>query len=309
MDPRAFPLDRFALFHAKRAHRQACGWVVPAGPLIRGVLCLATFALVLLAHPALAQVTNASAATREPASLEAPAGRLSVDLRDVHQWALGDQVSSALDPPPAAPLEIAPAPEIEPRSALMWKRSWFAPPSIAIKWLGSPISAIPNSVITAAEVILLLVLFLIVTYTVRHFFFTLNRLFGEQRHPYLDIDTAQWPSVTVLIPAHNEEAVIGNSISALLQVDYPADRLTLMPVNDRSTDGTRKLIDDLALANPALIDPYHRTDGAPGKAAALKDASNRVKSDIIIVLMRTICPDAGSSSNWSRHFLIRRQVR
>jgi cellulose synthase/poly-beta-1,6-N-acetylglucosamine synthase-like glycosyltransferase len=261
--------------------------------MTRGLLCLATLSLLFLSHAALAQVSTAAAATKEPASVEAPAGRLSVDLRDVNQWASSDQVSSALTPPPASPLEIAPAPEIEARSALMWKRSWFAPSSITVQWLGSPISAIPNSVITAAEVVLLLVLFLIVTYTVRHFFFTLNRLFGEQRHPYLDIDTAEWPSVTVLIPAHNEEAVIGNSMTALLQVDYPADRLTIMPVNDRSTDGTRKLIDDLALANPNLIDPYHRTDGAPGKAAALKDASDRVASDIIIVFDADYLPGRG----------------
>lgn len=70
-------------------------------------------------------------------------------------------------------------------------------------------------------------------YTVRHYFFTLNRLFGFQRHPYVDIDTANWPKVTVLIAAHNEEKVIANILTALTEVNYPSEKLLIVPVNDR----------------------------------------------------------------------------
>ncbi len=47
------------------------------------------------------------------------------------------------------------------------------------------------------------VILLTCIYTARHYLFTFNRLFGKQRHPYCDIDTADWPAVTVLIAAHN----------------------------------------------------------------------------------------------------------
>jgi len=59
---------------------------------------------------------------------------------------------------------------------------------------------------------------LICVYTARHYWFTLNRLFGFQRHPYIDIDTADWPPVTVLVAAHNEEKVIANILGALMTV-------------------------------------------------------------------------------------------
>src|SRR5215467_8279720 len=88
------------------------------------------------------------------------------------------------------------------------------------------------------------VILLICIYTIRHYFFTLNRVMGSQRHPYADIDTAEWPAVTVLIAAHNEEAVIADILNALLVVDYQLDKLEIVPVNDRSTDGTRKIIDE-----------------------------------------------------------------
>jgi cellulose synthase/poly-beta-1,6-N-acetylglucosamine synthase-like glycosyltransferase len=139
----------------------------------------------------------------------------------------------------------------------------------------------------------LAVCLLVAVYTVRHYVFTLNRLFGRQRHPYIDIDVAVWPSVTVLIAAHNEEAVIEGSLRCLLAVDYPPDKLKLIPVNDRSTDGTREIIDRMVAEFPGRIQPFHRTSGKAGKAAALKDAMQFVNSEAIIVFDADYEPSTG----------------
>src|SRR5256885_12470056 len=104
-------------------------------------------------------------------------------------------------------------------------------------------------------------------YAIRHYWFTLNRLFGSQLHPYVDIDTADWPFVTVLVPAHNEELVIGQLLAALLEVNYPPDRLLILPIDDRSTDRTGQIIDDFARRYPARVKPFHRHVGKGGKAA------------------------------------------
>ena len=40
-----------------------------------------------------------------------------------------------------------------------------------------------------------LIIVLIVLYTIRHYVFTLNRLYGKQRHPFVDIDVGKPPSV------------------------------------------------------------------------------------------------------------------
>src|SRR5947209_5136202 len=125
-------------------------------------------------------------------------------------------------------------------------------------------------------------LLLICIYTARHYLFTINRLFGRQRHPYMDVESATWPAVTVLVAAHNEEAVVADILKALLEVDYPSDRLTIIPVNDRSTDGTREIIDQYADVH-ACIQPFHRTGGKPGKAAALKDAMERVETEVVLI--------------------------
>lgn len=128
-----------------------------------------------------------------------------------------------------------------------------------------------------------IVVALICIYTVRHYCFTVNRVLGKQRHPYVDIDTAEWPDATVFIAAHNEEAVIADCIQALLAVDYPEDKLKIVPVNDRSSDRTKEIIDDFVVRYPGRIVPFHRTSGRPGKAAALKDAMSYVKGQIFLV--------------------------
>ena len=125
---------------------------------------------------------------------------------------------------------------------------------------------------------------IICIYTLRHYALTMNRVIGRQRHPYIDIETADWPAVTVLIAAHNEEAVIADIIKALLEVDYPQDKLSMVPVNDRSTDRTREIIDEYVARYPGRIKPFHRTSGKPGKAAALKDAMRYVRTEILLVL-------------------------
>ena len=95
-----------------------------------------------------------------------------------------------------------------------------------------------GSFFLALKMTVLLVMTVVLIYMLRHLVFTLNRLFSHQRHPYLDVDTADWPSVTVVIPAHNEEAVIGTALQALLAVDYPNEKFKIFVVDDRSGDAT-----------------------------------------------------------------------
>ncbi|NDF12687.1 MAG: glycosyltransferase family 2 protein [Proteobacteria bacterium] len=138
-----------------------------------------------------------------------------------------------------------------------------------------------------------IIITLIVIYTVRHYVFTLNRLFGKQRHPYIDIDTAKWPTVTVLVAAHNEEVVIRNSLEALVQVNYPDDRIEVVVVNDRSKDKTGEIVEEFVKHYPQRVKHFDRKEGKPGKAPALKDACQNVKSDIIIVFDADYIPGKG----------------
>lgn len=198
-------------------------------------------------------------------------------------------------PAPALPASAAAAPgfSLDPSSALHKKAE-------NNNWLGihDQVQSRHQQLLTSRTLTIMLyllwaVIALVLVYTVRHYYFTFNRLYGAQRHPYLDVDSGNWPSVTVLVAAHNEQVVIADSLRALLEVDYPRDRLRIMPVNDRSTDDTRRIIDEICAAHPGRITPFHRGGGKPGKAAALKDATAQVNSDILIVFDADYVPGRG----------------
>ena len=162
----------------------------------------------------------------------------------------------------------------------------MAAPALVPSFTAQPVAA-------AMACVLLLVVLTMVLYAIRHFLFTMSRLAGSQRHPYLDITVADWPQITVFIAAHNEEKVIAGCIEALLKTDYPADRLKIIPVNDRSQDATQRVIDVYAQRFPTRISPYHRTHGTPGKAAALKDALKFAVGDIAIIFDADYVPGRG----------------
>ncbi|WP_321847995.1 glycosyltransferase [Burkholderia diffusa] len=130
-------------------------------------------------------------------------------------------------------------------------------------------------------------------YAARHYVFSLDRLFKPQHAPYRAVTHGEWPRLTVFVAAHNEEAVVVDCLMALLATTYPHDRLTIIPVNDRSTDNTRALIDEVRVLAPELIKPFHRESGKPGKAAALKDALRFVRGDIMVVFDADYLPRPG----------------
>lgn len=158
--------------------------------------------------------------------------------------------------------------------------------ALATQWTDRPIAV-------SIAFVLGLIVIVMVAYGIRHTVFTLSRLFGVQHCPYAYIDTAHWPQITVFVAAHNEEKVIAGCLNALLQTDYPVDKVKIVPVNDRSQDGTKNIIDVYAAEHPKRIVPFHRSTGKAGKAAALKDALPFVDGDIVIIFDADYVPGVG----------------
>lgn len=60
------------------------------------------------------------------------------------------------------------------------------------------------------------------------------------------------PTVSVIVAARNEEAVLAECLASLGRLDYPADKLELIIVDDGSTDGTRAIIESFRSRDPRL---------------------------------------------------------
>lgn len=61
-----------------------------------------------------------------------------------------------------------------------------------------------------------------------------------------------WPTVSVVIPVHNEARTIAASVRGLLAQDYPRDRLEIVYVLDRCSDETPRLLAEAAEGDPRI---------------------------------------------------------
>lgn len=137
-------------------------------------------------------------------------------------------------------------------------------------------------IIWILKVYFVITIIIMLLYSIRHMIFSSNRLFGRQRMYYNDIYDNNMPTVSVLIPMHNEEKVLHNILDKLTECDYDRDKLEVIPINDHSSDCTAELLEKYNSKYP-FIYPLHRYEGLAGKPAALNDALKIAKGDIIII--------------------------
>jgi glycosyltransferase involved in cell wall biosynthesis len=92
-------------------------------------------------------------------------------------------------------------------------------------------------------------------------------------------DDAELPMVSIIVPACNEEEHLEQSLLSRLNQDYP--RFELIVINDRSTDGTKAIIDRIASSDNRLI-PITITElpnGWLGKVHALHQGVKLAKGE------------------------------
>lgn len=82
---------------------------------------------------------------------------------------------------------------------------------------------------------------------------------------------AERSSFAVVIPAHNEEAVLAATLESLEHVNYPRDRIHVVVVADRCDDGTA------ALARRLGVEALDRRDGVAGKGSAIAYAVDHLR--------------------------------
>jgi cellulose synthase/poly-beta-1,6-N-acetylglucosamine synthase-like glycosyltransferase len=136
------------------------------------------------------------------------------------------------------------------------------------------------------EGLFLLFSLVMVVYMVRHYIFTLSVLRRTNR-----IDTPQRaenenkfePTVSILIPACNEEYVIGNLLQRMVDLTYPRDKLQVTLIDDASSDSTGEIAEKFA-SKHSFIQVLHRdkTRGGIGKAAALNYGLTHSTGDIVL---------------------------
>lgn len=102
----------------------------------------------------------------------------------------------------------------------------------------------------------------------------------------LEVQLPSWPSVSIVIPAHNEQEHAPDLLRSLLAQDYPGN-LEIIFVLDRCTDGTRAALE--AVSAPAggnrtiaLIDNFECPAQWAGKCNAAHRGSGAAKGEVLL---------------------------
>ena len=113
-----------------------------------------------------------------------------------------------------------------------------------------------------------------------------------------DIPQRELPTVSVIVPARNEDNNIEETLESLAAQNYPKDKFQVVMVNDRSTDHTSGLMTIFTkkYSNFVQVDVQHLPPGISPKKNALEWGITAANGEIIV----TTDADCVHSPRWIR---------
>lgn len=127
----------------------------------------------------------------------------------------------------------------------------------------------------------------------------LKQLFcKKEQKPVLPADESQFPDVTLMICAFNEEEIIKEKMENIRQLDYPKDKLCVMWVTDGSSDHSNELLSEYGDEITLVFSPERR-----GKAAAMQHGLQVNKSEYVVFTDANTMLNPGSIKEIVRLFM------
>ncbi len=90
-------------------------------------------------------------------------------------------------------------------------------------------------------------------------------------------------TLSVIIPAYNEENTIQQILDEVLILELPGVKLELVIINDCSTDGTRSLVESYINEHPADAIRLINQEKNKGKGAAIRRGIEEAGGDFLII--------------------------
>jgi cellulose synthase/poly-beta-1,6-N-acetylglucosamine synthase-like glycosyltransferase len=135
---------------------------------------------------------------------------------------------------------------------------------------------------------------LLIFYTYFGYPFVLVFLTRIKKSTHLVVNNGDYyPAVTILIPVHNEVAIIESKINNCKQIIYPENKLEILFVSDGSTDGTNAIIKKNTTSKIKLEILPERS----GKALALNKGLSITESEIVVFSDASIILEADAIKN------------
>jgi len=98
------------------------------------------------------------------------------------------------------------------------------------------------------------------------------------RRSQIRTDETYQPTVSLIIAAYNEEAVIADKIENSLRLDYPKDKFEIIVFSDASSDRTDEIVKRYAEQGVKLL----RIEGRKGKTYCQNEAAKIARGEILV---------------------------
>lgn len=133
------------------------------------------------------------------------------------------------------------------------------------------------------SIIFTVLVIIMLAYLIRHYIFTMVALYYRHKQlSYTSHNMTYQPTASVLIPAHNEEKVIGRTLQRMTELTYPKGKFQIITIDDASTDRTSEIVDKFAEKYDSIkVIHRNREDGGKGKSAALNEGLKHATGEII----------------------------
>lgn len=138
-------------------------------------------------------------------------------------------------------------------------------------------------ILEVLEFFFLVLTAVMIAYLFRHYIFTISVLRALKKSHIERQASSFLPNVSILIPASNEEKVIGRLLQRITNFTYPKEKLQVIVIDDASNDQTGEIADDYKNMYP-FVEVVHRSAnvGRKGKASAMNHGFKSVKNDIVL---------------------------
>lgn len=116
-------------------------------------------------------------------------------------------------------------------------------------------------------------------------FFLGHRYYRQARHgkePAAPLPDSELPMISVMVPCHNEERVIAHTIRGLLALEYPAEKMEILIINDGSTDRTAEIVREFKEPQVRLVE-VPKALAARGKSGALNYGLRQASHPVLAI--------------------------
>ena len=114
------------------------------------------------------------------------------------------------------------------------------------------------------------------------------------------IDETYRPSVSIILPAFNEELVLRRCLTSLINLNYPMDRIEILCGSDGSTDRTNTILNGFAETHPA-IRPYFFSKQR-GKMLTLNELAAHAQNEILLFVDADVTLNPNALLSHVRHY-------